>query len=129
MSGLNESETYAQSTLGSSQQTFPGEQKVLGVLWKMDTDELVLSLEGVIQTAKKAVPSKRHVVSIIGRVYNPLEIVYPVMTPFKIFSQELCVAKIRWDEPLPEPLLKKWETLIGRLKPESCVTIPRCVKR
>ena len=39
------------------------------------------------------------------------------------------MAKIGWDEPLPEPLLKKWETFISRLKPESCVTIPRCVKR
>ena len=82
MGGLNESETYAQSTLGSSQQICPGELKVLELLWKMDTDELVLSLEGMIQAAEKAVPSKRHVLSIIGRVYDPVGILSPVMTPF-----------------------------------------------
>ena len=52
----------------------------------------------------------------------------PLITPFKIFLQDLSLAKIEWDDILPEHLLHKWRSLIEGLHPgDSRVTLPRCV--
>ena len=125
---LSDSETYVKATLGKSQKTLPGEQKVLGLRWKIDTDEFVFDLNDVVQAAEQLLPTKRHVVSIIGRVYDPFGILSPVVISFKKYFQELCTAKLQWDEPLPEHLQKKWETLINGLRHVVVIALPRCLK-
>ena len=39
-------------------------------------------------------PTKRSVVSLVGRFYDPLEFLAPVVICFKMFIQELCEAKL-----------------------------------
>ena len=64
--GVEESEeTYVQSTLPVNRQTYPNEQKVLGVPWNVSHDQLVFNLEGIMQNATHIDPTKRNVVSMI----------------------------------------------------------------
>jgi len=44
---------------------------------------------------------------------------------FKLFTQQLCEAKIDWDEPLTGEFLKQWEHLLAMLKGSNVITIPQ----
>ena len=48
----------------------------------------------------------------------------PVLIRFKIFYQELCEAKLKWDEPLP---LGKWHSLKSSLEEGQPISIPQCL--
>lgn len=122
-------ETYACATLGSTIEQQCGESKVLGVRWNVDTDQIVMSLEDIAASAIELEPTKRSIVSLVGRIYDPLGLLSPIVVQFKIFLQELCEAKLGWDEPLPDDLLRKW----GRMSRSLCegrqiFSIPRCFK-
>ena len=45
---------------------------------------------------------------------------------FKIFLQELCQAKIDWDEALPADLMEGWSTLSGSLQYAQPLSVPQC---
>ena len=117
--------SYAESTLGVSQ---TGERKVLGVRWKVGADELVFDLDVIVQAARQFVPTKRNVVSVVGRIYDPLGLLSPLVTPFKVYFQELSATKLDWDVPLPPHLNQKWQSLIDGLSYSKPVIIPRCIK-
>ena len=49
----------------------------------------------------------------------------PVIIPFKVLFQQLCQAKIEWDQPLTGKLLKKWQCLIASLREAQPLSISR----
>ena len=105
---IEEDKTYAKSMLGRDIwcRTSGAEQKVLGVRWNFVSDQFVLDLRDIATLARKIEPSKRNDVSVTAKFYDPLGFLSPIITEFKIFFQELCKAKIGWDEPLEEELKK-----------------------
>ena len=68
-------------------------------------------------------PTKRAIVSLVGKFYDPLG---PVVINFKIFLQKLCEAKLGWDQPLVGKLLEKWRSLSFSLHESQPFMIPRC---
>ena len=112
---LEEDETYSKSMLGSSQKIRTGEQKVLGVRWCTSSDQITFRLDSTAQLARNLEPTKRNIVSIVGKFYDPLGFVSQVIIPFKVLFQQLCQAKVEWDQPLTGKLLKKWQCLIASL--------------
>ena len=97
-------ETYTSSTLGPGQKLHSGEQKVLGVRWDTFSDQFVVNLDEIASTARVLTPTKRNIVSLVGRIYDPLGFLAPVVVCFKIFFQQLCEAKLDWDQLLPRDL-------------------------
>ena len=71
-------------------------------------------------------PTKRHIVSLVGRVYDPLGLISPVVIQLKIFIQELCQAKVNWDQLLTDQPLEKWKQLSRNLCYAPPILIPRC---
>ena len=71
-------------------------------------------------------PTKRSIVSLVGRFYDPIGYLAPVVIQFKIFLRELCQAKIDWDEPLPADLMDGWSSLCGSLQYAQPLSLPRC---
>ena len=65
------SETYSNATLGTTQPTLPGEQKVLGVRWEIGSDRLCFGFEEIAHLAMGLEPTKRYLVSVVGRFYDP----------------------------------------------------------
>ena len=57
-------------------------------------------------------PTKRNILGIVGRFYDPLGYLAPITMCFKIFFQKLCEFKAGWDEPLPSELMLEWKMLI-----------------
>ena len=122
----NSETTYAKETLGVSQKPLQGECKVLGVRWNIAADSLTLDITDVAIAAKDLAPTKRNIVSVVGRFYDPLGTLSPVVIQFKILFQQLCESKIEWDQPLSGELLLKWRSLISMLQSGPQLSLPRC---
>ena len=67
-----------------------------------------------------------NIISVVGKIFDPLGFLSPVVIRFKIFFQELCEAKLGWDKPLTGPLLRKWISLGSSLQDSISISIPRC---
>ena len=85
----------------------------------------MLSIQDIAHLANQIEPMKRHKVSVVGRIYNPLGYLSPVVVQFKIFFQELCESKIDWDQPLTGELLCRWKFLISGIQGAYQLLIPR----
>ena len=118
-------ETYTKSTLGNTQRMRSGEHKTLGVRWCVDTDRFVMDVSDIGHLAKGLEPTKRNIVSLVGRIYDPLGFLAPAVIRLKCLFQELCGAKLGWDQPLTGGLLRKWNSMILDLRGASPVSIPR----
>ena len=70
-------------------------------------------------------PTKRNIISTIGKFYDPLGFLSPVIIRFKVLFQKLCELKVGWDETPPEELLQEWRSLVNDLKEGHPVSIPR----
>ena len=117
-------ETYVESILPISY-SCPDEQKVLGVHWNVSCDQLVFNLDGIAETATHLDPTKRNVISLIGKFYDPLGFLSPVTIRFKTLMQELCKTNLGWDQPLEGELLNKWNRLVDDLKANCPIVLPR----
>ena len=95
---------------------------MLGVQWDVAKDQFRLDTGDVVHTE----PTKS-VASISARFFDPLGIVSPVTVLFKIFCQQLCEVKLRWDEPLSGPHLDTWNRLLAMVRDAKTITIPRCL--
>ena len=71
-------------------------------------------------------PTKRNAIGLIGRFYDPLGFLAPIVIKFKILMQELCRARIAWDDEIPQPLLNRWNKLVFSLLEAQPVSIPHC---
>ena len=61
--------------------------------WNPTCDSLNFDLAELSVAADALQPTKRNFVSLIGRIYNPLEFLAPVTIRFKILFQKLCQSK------------------------------------
>ena len=60
----------------------------------------MFDFQEVAAVADELHPTKRNVISIIGRFYDPLGYLSPTTISFKIYKQELFRSKLGWDERL-----------------------------
>ena len=122
----NSETTYAKETLGPSQKPLQGEHKVLGVRWNVTADSLTLDVGDVAAAAQDLTPTKRNIVSVVGRFYDPLGALSPVVIQFKTLFQQLCESKVEWDQPVTGELQIKWQSLVSMLQGGPQISIPRC---
>jgi len=83
--------------LGTTETTSGAEQKVLGVRWNFVSDQFVLDLTEIAALARNIKPTKRNVVSVTAKFYDPMGFLSPIITKFKVSLQELCKAKVSRD--------------------------------
>lgn len=113
-----------QGTEAHTNSTLPLEHKVLGVTWKPLDDQLWFDIREVNEYLKTIEPTKRNVVGIAAKIYDPLGILSPLTIVFKVFFQRLCKCKLGWDEPLSEEL-DSWKKLASTLDQANSVVIDR----
>ena len=51
----------------------------------------------------------------------------PVTITGKVIFSEVCARKLKWDESLPNDIMKRWDKWIKNLQQRHVVTVPRCV--
>ena len=124
---IEEDQSYAKTSLGTQMIEEPDTAKVLGVQWNVGTDELEFDIREIAQVMGSLEPTKRNLVSVAAKFFDPLGVLSPVTILFKMFCQRLCEAKIDWDTTLSDQLLTEWNRLLTVLKEAKKVSVPRCV--
>ena len=99
--------------------------KAFGIVWNC-TDDL-LQTQGITLSDEDVTPTKREVLKVIGKIFDPLGLVTPVLFYDKVFIQELWKEGLTWDEPLPEMLHKRWNSVLKKLKLISQLKIPHFI--
>ena len=113
------------STVDPPLSTNEDKQKILGTLWDSNKDNLI-DIKDVADRAQTVEATKRNVISVTSKIYDPTGCISPLSINFKLLFQELCEAKGDWDHPLEGRLKCKWQKLVDNLKEVHPVVIPRC---
>ncbi|XP_039951398.1 uncharacterized protein LOC120768688 [Bactrocera tryoni] len=95
---------------------------VLGLHWNPITDTLFFKVKAC---NFDTIPTKRIVLSNIARLYDPLGLLAPVVVTAKMFVQNLWLAKLSWDTPLPSNLQETWMRYRNSLQTLERIKIPR----
>ena len=117
---------HAKYTFGAAQQVGLDEQRILGVHWDVFSDWVLFDFSDIARLATGLEPTKRKVVSLMGRFYDPIGFSSPVTKRFKILFQDLCESKVDWDQLFDGKLLLKWKSLIADLQEGQVMSISRC---
>ena len=100
--------------------------RVLGLDWNTD-NELYFNLDEVIKYSCNLPPTKRSVLRLSAKIFDPLGFLSLFIVQLKISFQQLCVDKTNWDQPLKEHTLEEWNKLVTDLRTltkfESHVTV------
>ena len=95
----------------------------MGVTWDRMEDTLKYDLTIFDNHTVDEALTKRKLLTMTARFYDPLGLLSPVIVPFKCMFQEICRLKIGWDEALARKLHLKLEGINRRyeesLKPRS----------
>ncbi|XP_058456466.1 uncharacterized protein LOC131433875 [Malaya genurostris] len=78
---------------------------MLGLMWDPTTDELLFVS---MPSCDITIPTKRQVLSLIARMFDPLGLVSPVVVIGKIVMQLTWKEDIDWDEQIKGELLQEW---------------------
>ena len=70
-------------------------------------------------------PTKRLIVSVIAKLYDPLGWLTPVVIAAKCLMQQLWFQKLQWDEPLPTDLEDHWSKYYKSHTELKAIQIPR----
>uniref|UniRef100_A0A1X7UQR4 DUF1758 domain-containing protein n=1 Tax=Amphimedon queenslandica TaxID=400682 RepID=A0A1X7UQR4_AMPQE len=63
----SDDQSYSKTVLGANFNSTSGGQKIIGVYWKYDQDQLEIDLSTIAQSVSSAAPTKRDVVSITAK--------------------------------------------------------------
>lgn len=94
---------------------------VLGIAWNPNRDAFQFRFAPVYPPRL----TKRVILSIIARLFDPLGWASPVVIYAKIVLQELWIRKIEWDVELPDDLAERWQNYYSQLEHLPKVFIPR----
>ena len=93
-------QSYAKTKLGST--TSDDETKVLGVNWDPESDQFYFDFSKTHDYGKKLQITKRFVLRLLAKLFDPMGILSPFVIRLKILFQQLCLEKVEWDEELQE---------------------------
>ncbi|GFT87990.1 integrase catalytic domain-containing protein [Trichonephila clavipes] len=97
--------------------------KTLGVSWKTFEDCFVFK----VSVSAKHIYTKREVLRVIAKLYDPLGFLGPVIAKAKVFLQQLWQCKLDWDDVLPSSIANEWREFVTTLKYIEEVKINRFI--
>ena len=98
--------------------------KILGLRWNPTAD--VFEFMGY-PFPKDVVVTKRLVLSLLSRIFDPLGFLGPFTITAKIIFQELWKLGVDWDEEIPDSLGKRFSAWMHELTILSTWAVPRCL--
>ncbi|XP_055932937.1 uncharacterized protein LOC129962958 [Argiope bruennichi] len=95
-------------------------QRVLGIFWNLLTDSIQVRIaDGEI------VNTKRQLLSVIAKTFDPLGLCSPSVIILKIMLQELWKSKAAWDDPVPLTILETWTKFKQQSYNLNLISVPR----
>ena len=99
--------------------------KALGVSWDLTSDHFRFLAPGGIVLSPDPM-TKRSLLSLASKMFDPLGLISPFTVRAKILFQELWLKGLLWDDPLDSEIKAKWLHWKSELLQLKGVTIPRC---
>jgi hypothetical protein len=101
--------------------------KALGICWGTDTDCFTFRIAQQILESKDP-GTKRSLLSIASKIYDPMGLLTPFTIRAKIlFQQRLWQRGLEWDDELPRDIKEEWRSWKSELYHLNSVNIPRCL--
>ncbi|UYV74958.1 hypothetical protein LAZ67_12001897 [Cordylochernes scorpioides] len=97
--------------------------KLLGILWDPSLDSFTIR----VRPPDIQVYSKRSLLSLIARIYDPLGWMAPLVIISKIMLQKLWAKGCNWDERLPECIQWQWTGIEEDINQLNKISIPRYI--
>uniref|UniRef100_A0A1L8DIY5 Uncharacterized protein n=1 Tax=Nyssomyia neivai TaxID=330878 RepID=A0A1L8DIY5_9DIPT len=98
--------------------------KALGVDWNWGSD--TFHFTSPIQSQDGRL-TKRIVASEIAKLFDPMGLIGPVIVEAKILLQQLHKLGLKWDDPLPEELERRWSSFVNLMLQVDEIRIPRWI--
>ncbi|XP_050065896.1 uncharacterized protein LOC126554955 [Aphis gossypii] len=95
---------------------------VLGMRWNHGEDYFSFSVNNF-----KMIPTKRGVLSMIARIFDPLGLLAPTIFYAKTIMQRVWLAQIGWDDELPSDIEEDWQEFYHSLDWLVGIKIPRYI--
>lgn len=108
-------------TLNENNQNYAS--KTLGLHWICDSDVLSFSINIDLQDKI----TKRHILSVISQIFDPLGLVGAAIVQAKIIMQMLWKSKLDWDTEVPDDIKALWNAFSSKLHLLNNLRIPRWV--
>ena len=103
-----EDDTYTKTVTGTTIKANSNTVKVLGSIWNTASDTLEFNFSNLVNEAKSLPPTKRSLLKISAKIFDPLGLLSPFTIQWKVLFQLLCNENIEWDDELSGEHLKKW---------------------
>ncbi|CAB4026973.1 Hypothetical predicted protein, partial [Paramuricea clavata] len=100
--------------------------KILGISWNEDSDEFCYDLGELVEYAKSLPTTKRSVLKLSAKVFDPIGLFSPFTVTMKMLFQTLCTTSVNWDDELDGKALTAWKSLVKDLQALSDIRVPRC---
>lgn len=97
----------------------------MGVPWNPETDQLNFDITDLMKLANELHPTKRNIVSLIGKFFEPQLGFFSYDRQIRNAFQKLCQCKSDWDERIPDKLADEWNSLVADLKVATPILLPR----
>ncbi|XP_058464968.1 uncharacterized protein LOC131438748 [Malaya genurostris] len=98
--------------------------RTLGLIWNPRDDFFTFFVQPVNEEIST---TKRKVLSDIGRLFDPLGFLGPIITAAKLIMQDIWRLSLDWDDELPEEVLQEWTRFRCQLPIVNEIRKPRCV--
>jgi hypothetical protein len=99
--------------------------KALGLRWEANEDVLGFSHSGgTLETI-----TKRTVLSLTARLFDPLQLLAPFTIRARIILQGAWFAGLQWDDPFSSDLEKQIKVWMDELTGVAAYQVPRCCKK
>ncbi|GFW65191.1 integrase catalytic domain-containing protein [Trichonephila clavipes] len=95
-------------------------QKILGLFWDLNEDSFK-----VRAVLSDQVSTKRQMLSIIARIFDPLGFVSPSTIILKIILQDLWKAGLDWDDEISSDIFNRWNRFQAEISYLKQIKVPR----
>ena len=104
---------------------FSPEKKVLGLSWSPTTDELIIKTDQVASLGSSMPETKRTILSIAARFYDPLGFLSPLLVRAKMMLKVLWKIGKGWDQTITSDVQEKWRRWLRELYDLGSLSVPR----